>query len=82
MSISGISDVAVQTTFRLYAFGATNSAGNAGFDRATSGVNPNVILNGSVTAVPEPSSLALLGVGTLAVVTYRRRQKTVAAVGR
>ena len=57
MSISGVSIVSSATTFRLYGFGGTGTAGTGGFDTGSS--TTNVVFNGSVTAVPEPTSIAL-----------------------
>ncbi|GAA5484126.1 hypothetical protein Hsar01_03366 [Haloferula sargassicola] len=60
------------TTFRLYAYGATSSAGNAGFD--TSSNSPNIKLLGSVSAIPEPTGItsgALLAAGLF----YRARPR-------
>ncbi len=71
--ISGIANVTSVTTFRLYGYGATTSPGNGGFDAPSDAVN--ITLNGSVTAVPEPASIALLALGTVGVVVQHRRRK-------
>jgi hypothetical protein len=57
------------TTFRLYGFGGTDTAGTAGFDtNASTNPNPNVLLLGSVNpllaSTPLPSS-ALAGLSAL-----------------
>ena len=41
----------------------------------TSSVDFNFILSGEVAAVPEPSSIVLLGIGGIALVGYARRRK-------
>ena len=46
------------TTFRLYGYGATGSAGTGGFDTVTGATTPNVNFLGTVTEVPEPSTWA------------------------
>ena len=50
ISISGLSDLSTATTFRLYGFDATGTAGTGGFDCATS--QNNVILRGTTAALP------------------------------
>lgn len=84
LNISGVSNVAGATTFRLYGFGGTGTAGTGGFDTGTTAPStPNVIFNGSVTSVPEPTSIALVMFAgcTYFVVAcrrapHRRTQKT------
>ena len=55
-----LTNIAVATTFRLYGYGtgtsAATAAGVAGFDTINGSITPNVILDGTVTAVPEPST--------------------------
>ena len=67
--------------FRLYGWGATDVAGTFDFENAaaigTNGANPvSFELNGTITAVPEPTSLVLLGIAgcTGLVAAYRRRR--------
>lgn len=73
LSISGVSNVAAATTFRLYGFGGTNTLGTGGFDTNVS--TTNVVFNGSITAVPEPTSIALVSLMccTGFVAAFRRR---------
>jgi hypothetical protein len=63
-------DLADPITFRLYGTGAKNSGG-------TLSIN-NYSFNGTVEAVPEPQSLALIGVGSLAMFGYLRRTHNLA----
>ena len=56
-------------TFRIYDYNPANSGG-AGPDDGFS----NLLLTGTVTAVPEPTTLAILGIGGLALIGLRRRQ--------
>lgn len=65
-SISGQSDV----TFRLYGSGATGVAGSMNLG----GTANDLIINGSVSVVPEPTTLAGLSLGFLAVYGFRRRK--------
>jgi len=62
ITISGISSVSTATTFRLYGYGATATAGTGGFDIASSVVN--VQLNGTTSATgPVLTVSALAGFG-------------------
>ena len=73
LSISGVSNVSSATTFRLYGFGGTGTAGTGGFDTGSS--TTNVVFNGSVSAVPEPTSIALvclIGCSSLSFANRRR----------
>ncbi len=75
ISISGISNVSTSTTFRLYGFGATATAGTGGFDHSNSATTNNVILNGSISAVPEPTSMVLVGLIGVAGAVVRTRRR-------
>ena len=72
--IAGLNNIASATTFRLYGFNTTAITGTGGFDTVTGTLTPNVIFNGDVTAVPEPSSMALIGMIGVAGVVYRQRR--------
>ncbi len=60
ITISGLTNITVATTFRLYGYGATATGGTGGFDIGTNVVN--VTLNGTTAATATPS----LSAGTLA----------------
>jgi hypothetical protein len=80
ISIAGLNNVSAVTTFRLYGFGATAPTGTGGFDASVTG--NNVVLQGTVTAVPEPSSIALvslMGCAGLVAAYCRRKAKSVVA---
>lgn len=69
ITISGLIDRTVATTFRLYGYGGTLTSGTGGFDTAATGIN--VVLNGSTvstSACSTPSSQAT-GIITSNVVT-------------
>ncbi len=70
ISITGITNRNVATTFRLYGYGGTATGGTGGFDTSTNVVN--VQLNG--TAIPEPTTVALIGLGTGFVLMRIRRR--------
>jgi len=76
IAISGLNDVSSATTFRLYGFNATATTGTGGFDTVTGLTTPNVIFNGTITAVPEPTSIALVSlIGCAGLVSAYRRRK-------
>jgi|SRR6056297_1437255 len=65
--------------FRLAAWGATGTTGNLQLDFPTTFDQPSLIVNGTVTAVPEPSSLiALTAIGGF--LANRRRRTTTTSV--
>ena len=55
------------TTIHIDGWAATSSGGNFRLD--------NVVLNGNVTAIPEPATMGLLGLGALAMVLRRKMSK-------
>jgi hypothetical protein len=67
--------------FRFWAFGATsinggNSASGGGVTyRSTNASNDDLVVNGSVTAVPEPSTIAFLGFSALGLCFYLWRRR-------
>ena len=50
ITISGLANINVATTFRIYGYGSTATGGTGGFDCATGSTTPNVVLNG-ITSV-------------------------------
>lgn len=63
---SAFDSISLTVEFRWYAFGGSGAP--AGFDGA--GTDPDVVVEGTV--VPEPGSLALVGLGVLTVMRRRR----------
>jgi hypothetical protein len=75
--ISGVTDT---VEFRFWAYGAT--AVNGGTSQAGGGVTfrnsvvgDDLVLNGTVTVVPEPGVLSLLSLGAIAALRFSRRRK-------
>ena len=80
-----LQNVTGTVTFRVYAYGATNSAGTLrlGVDAANNpfGYAPELVLEGEVTplnAVPTPPGVGLLAVGAGCVGLVRRWRRTTA----
>jgi hypothetical protein len=80
ISISGLTDVSAATTFRLYGTGATATAGTGGFDSQLTPVDistsPNVVLIGTTSVIPEPSTWALIGLGSAFMLWSIRRRRS------
>lgn len=70
VSLTGPSfqNLAADITFRIYSYGATNASRSLFHD--------NVILNGSVVAIPEPATFGLMGVSALLLAIRRRRRES------
>ncbi|MGH9331233.1 MAG: PEP-CTERM sorting domain-containing protein, partial [Vicinamibacterales bacterium] len=71
-------DLTVPVTFRIFAFQSSASAGTWRLGvsgEPTAAVPANLQLVGDLTAVPEPTTLLLLGSGLAALATWRRRRK-------
>ena len=66
LDVSSLTGVTTATEFRLYirTDNFTNGSNDFDFD--------DVVLNGTVTAIPEPSALALFGLGGLMLLRRRR----------
>jgi hypothetical protein len=68
--------------FRFWAFGSTainsgSTVGNAGAVRVANIAGNDLVLNGSVSVIPEPSTVGLLGLAALGLATHvlRRRRR-------
>lgn len=64
---TGLSSV----TFRFYGWGNTATAGSAGFE----GSGFDLQFNGTVTTIPEPTTIALIGLGLGGMLAIRRRAR-------
>jgi len=78
ITISGLAGISSALTFRLYGFGATGTTGSGGFDTGSDLVN--VQLNGTASAIPEPSTYAALLGGVALVAALLRRRARMAPV--
>jgi hypothetical protein len=71
ITLSGISDLqnvpaGTTVTFRCVTWGATTTGGTWYFNEATTHTTaPEIAVNGTLTAMPEPATLALLALGGL-----------------
>ncbi len=80
MNLSSLSAQPNAVTFRLDPVFAAGAATNGGYGQRR-GALDNVSLSGTASVIPEPSSLAMFGIGALGLFGYgrRRRQKSAAA---
>jgi hypothetical protein len=64
--------------FRFWVFGTTSVNGGTavvgGSGRILNGSGNDLVLNGTVEAVPEPSTLSLIGFGILGMLAFARRR--------
>jgi len=67
LSVPAYQHIKEPIEFRLYGYSASSAAG-------TFSVN-NYTFNGTVTAVPEPNTLALVGIGSLLMLGNQRRKR-------
>lgn len=75
-----VENVTEEVEFRFWAYGATSagggtSAGTGSVNYRNGAAGDDLVLNGSVSVVPEPSVLALLSLGGIAVLRFSRRRK-------
>ena len=66
-SVTGLADASGTINFRLYGYNAPSATGTWAVD--------NVTLNGTTTAIPEPATMSLLGLGALEMVLRRKMSK-------
>jgi hypothetical protein len=76
----GIVNATDTVEFRFWAYGAVSvngstSAGTGGVTYRNSAVGDDLVVNGSVTAVPEPSTVAFLGFSALGLCFYLWRRR-------
>jgi len=69
--VSGLQSASGPIEFRVYGYGATSSGGTGGFE----GSGNDIAFNGSVSAVPEPTVVGLLALGTAIAAGLRRLKK-------
>ena len=74
--VTGITD---SVEFRFWVYGSTSITGGASSTGGSGRLGPNaagndVVLNGTIGAIPEPTVLALLAIGGLAIVRFARRR--------
>jgi hypothetical protein len=74
--LTGLSNLSGGTsvTFRVYGYSAEASAGTWRLQNNTT--DNGLFLDGSITAVPEPTSGLLIGIGTLACFALRRNRRS------
>ena len=56
ITITGLNNISVPTTFRLYGYGASATTGTGGLDCATGATAPNVVLNGTTAVLWDGTS--------------------------
>ena len=74
MNLSSLSAQSDAVTFRLDPIFAAGAATNGAYGQRW-GTLDNVSLSGTASVIPEPSSLAMFGIGTLGLFVYGRRRR-------
>jgi hypothetical protein len=72
--ISALQSVTDTVTFRLIAWGATTTGGTFYFNDPLDTTANDLVINGTVAAIPEPSRALLFGIGSIGLIFRRRRQ--------
>jgi hypothetical protein len=69
---SALQNLATPLTVRIFGWGGSSTVGNAGFE----GTGQDIQVNGTTgTPIPEPSTLALLGLGFSTLLGLRKRRQ-------
>jgi hypothetical protein len=71
LTAAGIEDE-TSVEFRFYGWGGSGAAGSAGFE----GAGDDLTVSGSVSVIPEPGTIALIGSGFALLFGLRRRLRT------
>ena len=69
---------ATSVQFRFWAYGTTSISGGTSSIGGTTRINNisgnDLVLNGTVSAIPEPSTLSLIGLGIVGMLAFSRRR--------
>ena len=82
LAVSSLQSLSSEAIFRIYGFGATNTQGTGTYrlgvdtNSANSFLPANLIVNTVTAAVPEPSSLVMIGIGLLGAACYGRLRRS------
>jgi hypothetical protein len=74
-SISTLQNVSSSVTFRIVTWGATSATGTWYLNDPSGTPGSDISFSGNVSAVPEPTTGLLLGIGTLACAAFRRNRR-------
>lgn len=69
--VTALQNVAGPIEFRVVGYGASSTGGTGGFE----GTGDDIVVNGTVQAIPEPATMSLLGLGALAMILRRKIRK-------